>query len=77
MDNGKILEIETVTWTCKSCLQHEQLKTSDSKRFEEQKLTHVWKINHIETASNMEPEGAKKILEKSIRKKNCITLSSM
>ena len=75
MDNGKILEIETMT--CKSCLQHEQLKTSDSKRFEEWKLTHVWKINHIETASNMEPEGAKKFLEKSIRKKNCITLSSM
>ena len=32
MDNGKILDIEPMTRTCKSCLLHEKLKTSDPKR---------------------------------------------
>ena len=67
-DNSKILDIEPMTQTCKSCLLHEKLKTSDTKRFEEWKVTHVCKINHIGTASNMEPEGAKRIWERSIRK---------
>ena len=35
MDNGKILDIEPMTRTCKSCLLHEKLKTSDLKRFKE------------------------------------------
>ena len=68
MDNSKILDIEPMTRTCKSCLLHEKLKTSDPKRFEEWKMTHVCKINHIGTANNMEPEGAKRIWERSIRK---------
>ena len=68
MDNVKILDIEPMTRTCKSCLLHEKLKTSDPKRFEEWKVTHVCKTNHIGSASNMEPEGAKRIWERSIRK---------
>ena len=68
MDNGKILDIQLMTQTCKSCLLHEKLKTSDPKRFEEWKVTHVCKINHVGTASNMEPEGAKRIWERSTRK---------
>ena len=32
MDNGKILDIEPMTRTCKSCLLHEKLRTSDPKR---------------------------------------------
>ena len=56
-----------MTRTCKSCLLHEKLKTSDPKHFG-WKLTHVCKINHIGTAGNMEPEGAKRIWERSIRK---------
>ena len=68
MDNGKILDIEPMTRTCKSCLLHEKLKTSDPKRFKEWKLTHACKINHIGSAGNMEPEGAKRIWERSIRK---------
>ena len=66
MDNLKILDIEPMTRTCKSCLLHEKLKTSDPKRFQEWKVTHVCKTNHI--GSNMEPEGAKRIWERSIRK---------
>ena len=62
MDNGEILDIEPLTRTCKSCLLHEKLKTSDPKRFKE------WKINHIGTASNMEPEGTKITWERTIRK---------
>ena len=57
-----------MTRTCKSSLLHKKLKNSDSKRFEEWKLTHVCKMNHIGTASNMDPEGAKRIWERSIRK---------
>ena len=68
MNNGYVLDNEPITRTYKSCLVHEKLKTSDPKRFEELKLTNVCKINHIGTASNMEPEGAKKIWERSIRK---------
>ena len=41
MGNGKILDIESTIRTWKSCLLHEILKTSDAKRFEEQKLTHL------------------------------------
>ena len=59
MDNGKILDIEIMTRTCRSCLLHEKLKTSYPKRFEEWKMTHVCKINHIGNAGNMEPERAK------------------
>ena len=59
MDNLKILDIEPMTRTCKSCLLHEKLKTSEPKRFQEWKVTHVCKTNHI--GSNMEPEGAKRI----------------
>ena len=55
MDN----DIEPMTRTWKSCLLHEKLKTSDPKRFEEWKVTHICKINPIGTASNIEqPEGA-------------------
>ena len=68
MDNGKILDVEPMTRTCKSCLLHEKLKTSDPKHLEEWKLAHVCKINHIGTAGNMEPEGAKRIWKRSIRK---------
>ena len=39
-------------------------------------MTHVCRINHIGTASNMGPEGAKRIWERS-GKTNCVTLSSM
>ena len=61
IDNSKILDIKPMTRTCISCLLHLKLKTSDSKRFDEWKMTHACKINHIETASSMEPEGAKRI----------------
>ena len=66
MDNLKILDIEPMTGTCKSCLLHEKLKTSDPKHVQEWKVTHVCKTNHI--GSNMEPGGAKRIWERSIRK---------
>ena len=68
MDNVKSLDIEPMTRTCESCLLHEKLKTSDPKRFEEWKARHVCKTNHIGTTSNMEPEGPKRIWERSIRK---------
>ena len=48
MDNGKILDIEPMTRTCKSYLLHEKLQTSDPKSFKEWKLTHACKINHIQ-----------------------------
>ena len=35
MDNGKTLDIEPMTWTCKSWLLHEKLKASLPRRFEE------------------------------------------
>ena len=35
MDNGKILDIEPMTWTCKFCLLHEKIKNSHPKRFVE------------------------------------------
>ena len=66
MDNDKTFDVEPMTRTCKSCLLYKQFKTSDPKRFNDLKLTHVWKINRIGTASNMEPEGAKRIWERSI-----------
>ena len=44
IDNGKILDIEPMTRTCKSYLLHEKLKTSNPKRLEEWKLTYVCKI---------------------------------
>ena len=65
--NGKILDIVPMT-RIKSCLLHEKLETSDPNCFEEWKLKHVCKINHIGIASNMEPEGAKRIWERYIRK---------
>ena len=78
MDNGKILDIEPMTWTCKSCLLNEKLKNSHPKRFVEQKLTHVCKINHVGTSSKMEPEGVKKNLGEIYQgKKSYVTLSSM
>ena len=68
IDNSKILDIEPMTRTCISCLLDLKLKTSDSKHFDEWKVTHVCKINHIGTASCMEPEGAKRIWERSVNK---------
>ena len=60
MDNGKILEIEPMNRTCKSCLLHEKLKNSHPKRFVEPKLTHVCKINHVGTSRKMGSEGVNK-----------------
>ena len=77
IDNGKILDIEPMTRTCISCLLHLKLKASDSKRFDEWKVTHVCKINHIRTASSMEPEGAKKFGRDLSVKINYVTLSFM
>ena len=41
IDNGKILGNEPMTQICESCFVREKLKTSDERRFEECKLTHV------------------------------------
>ena len=40
---------------------HEKLKPSDPKCFEDWKLKHACKTNHIGAAGNMESEGAKRI----------------
>ena len=78
MDNGKILDIEPMTWTCKSCLLHEKLKNSHPKRFVEPKLTHVCKINHVGTSRRWDQKELIKYLGEIYQeKKSYVTLSSM
>ena len=73
IDNGKIVDNEPMTRTCKSCLLHEKLKVSDTKSFEDWKLTYVCKTNHIGTAGNMEDLSGRDLSGKT----NYVTLSSM
>ena len=78
MDNGKILDIEPMTWTCKSCLLHEKLKNSHPKRFVEPKLTYVCKINHVGTSRRWDQKELIKYLGEIYQeKKSYVTLSSL
>lgn len=67
MDNGKFFDTEPMARICKSCLLHAKLRNSNPKRFEDYKLTHAFKRNHIGTTGNMEPEAFKRIWERPIR----------
>ena len=59
--NGKVLDTEPMSRTCKACVLKEPLKKTDSLAFEEWKTSRVCQLNHSGFAGNMEPVGAKRI----------------
>ena len=78
MDNGKLLDIEPMTRTCKSCLLHEKLQTSDPKCFKEWKLIYACKINHIQGLLVIWNQKELKEFARDLSgKTNYVTLSSM
>ena len=66
--NGKVLDIEPMSRTCKACVLKEPFKKTNPLAFEEWKTSHVCKLNHSGSAGNMEPVGAKRIWERSLQK---------
>ena len=78
MDNVKLLDIEPVTRTCKSCLLHEKSQTSDPKSFKEWKLIYVCKLNHIQGLLVIWKQKELKEFSRDLSgKTNYVTLSSM
>ena len=59
--NYKVLDIEPMSTTCKTCVLNEPLKKTDPLTFEEWKMSHVCKLNRSGSAGNMKFVGGKRI----------------
>ena len=71
MDTGKVLDVEPLSKVCKICQKHEGDDQSSPEH-------HAWKADHVlkcpinykGSAPAMEPEGAKRIFQRSKEKNN-------
>ena len=67
MDTGKVLDVEPMSKHCKSCEVHAKLDRNSSK-FKSWQRGHACKANFEGSSAAMEPEGAKRIFERSVEK---------
>ena len=70
MKTGKILDVESMNKTCKACCLNENLMNNDPVAYNAWKENHKCTFNYQGTAGGMEPEGAKRIWERSVAKRN-------
>lgn len=70
LENGKVLDVEPMSKHCKACCLKEPLKQSDPVMYANWRNSHVCSYNYKGSAPGMEPEGAKRIFERSLEKYN-------
>ena len=70
IDNGKVLDVEPMSRSCKSCFLKRDLMKTDPTGYVEWRNFHICKYNYIGSASGMEPEGAKRVFDRPITKHN-------
>ena len=68
IENGKILDTETICKLCKACNAKEKLKEDDLAAYNLWKSYHECSVNYTGSAPNMEPVAAKRIFERSVEK---------
>ena len=66
--NGKVLDVESMSRHCKSCMINAPMKNADPKRYESWRIQHepTCNINYIGSAPNMESTGALSIFKRSL-----------
>lgn len=67
-DNGKVLDVEPMSRSCKACFLKQDLMKTDPKSYAEWRNSHICKFNYVGSAGGMEIEGAKRVFERSITK---------
>ena len=70
VETGKFLDVEPMNRTCKPCSLKADLKRTDPDAYAEWRNSHICKFNYQGSAGGMEPEGAKRIFERSLKKYN-------
>lgn len=72
MDTGKIIDYESMSRYCQTCISLKKIKTSDPQKYEESNIAHQMDclINHKGSAPAMEVFGTKNIFERSLAKHN-------
>ena len=68
IENGIILDTETICKLCKACNAKEKLKEDDLAAYNLWKSNHECSVNYTGSAPNMEPLAAKRIFERSVEK---------
>ena len=72
IDSGKIIDVEPMSRYCRQCFVNTRLMEGDNNALELWKKNHkgYCKLNHQGSAPSMEPEGVKRIFERSMLKHN-------
>ena len=68
MDNGKVVDIESMSRYCRGCSDMEETKMKDPIQYDSWKETHVCNFNYKGSAGGMEPEGARRIFSRSLKR---------
>ena len=68
VENGKILDTETICKLCTACNAKEKLKEDDLAPYDLWKNNHECSVNYTGSAPNIEPVAAKRIFERSVEK---------
>ena len=68
MNNGKIIDTEPFSKTCKSCNKMQNLKERKPEEYDQWSISHKCTINYTGSAPGMEVEGAKRIFGRSVEK---------
>ena len=68
MDTGRIIDIEAMSRYCRGCSLQENLKQTDSAKYDLWKSKHICNYNYSGSAGGMETEGARRIFNRSILK---------
>ena len=69
IDNGKVLDIESMTRIYKACSLKQKLKETDPDQYDRWKESHCCTLNYNGSAPGMETVGTKRIFERSLDKR--------
>ncbi|XP_065675570.1 uncharacterized protein LOC136091785 [Hydra vulgaris] len=64
--SGKVLDVEVMSRYCKGCSINQDLQKSNPNAYAQCRNSHVCKYNYQGSAGGMEPEGAKRVFQRSI-----------
>ena len=70
IDSGKMFDVEPMSRSCKSCFLKGDLMKTEPTSNAEWRHFHICKYNYIGSAGGMEPEGAKRVFDRSVTKDN-------
>ena len=70
MENGKVLDVEPLSKVCKVCKKHEGDKNTVENELWHAEHAQKCKANYSGSAPAMEPEGARRIFNRSISTHN-------